>query len=328
MRSLDLHHHFIPPELLNYIEKNPVKTQAQVWREGQQIRLSFRQGWNVPVAPGHFDNEVRQRDMAAMGIDGAALSVAPVCFFYWLDGKIALETSRICNDWVAEQACKRQNLYPMATLPMQDPVLALAELERAHGQLGIKALEIAPVIQGVHLDDHRFWPLYDYCATNAILLFLHPQVMERRAEYERYYNGNLIGNPLETCIGLNHLLFGGVFQEFPELRVLAAHGGGYFPYQFGRLKHGYAVRPEPRVHLKKGPEDSLKNIYFDTIVHWAPALQFLTDCFGSDHVVIGSDYPFDMGDFRPVETVNQLRLTVKSREAICVKNAKALLQDK
>lgn len=200
MCNLDLHHHFIPPELLDYIQESPEWTQAQVLRKGSQIRLSFRQGWNVPVSPGHFDNEARQRDMAAMGIDGAAISVAPICFFYWLDEKIALETSRICNDWAAEQARIWPNLYPMATLPMQNPVLALAELERAHEQLGIKGLEIAPVIQGVQLDDRRFWPLYEYCSVNGILLFLHPQVMDRRPEYERYYGGNLIGNPLETSI--------------------------------------------------------------------------------------------------------------------------------
>lgn len=122
------------------------------------------------------------------------------------------------------------------------------------------------------------------------------------------------------------MIFGGVFQRFPNLRVLASHGGGYFPYQFGRLIHGYTVRPEPRVRDIKGPQHYLKNIYFDTITHWGPALQFLVDTFGADHVVLGTDYPFDMGDLSPLDRVEGIRLSEKALTAICSENAMSLLR--
>lgn len=326
--NIDMHHHFLPDTLVSYIDTHQKETQAKVIRTADNVMIRFDQGWQVPVYPGQYDPVVREKDLGEMRLDAAALSVAPICFFYWLDRNVAMETSRLCNDWVASMARSNDHIYPMATLPMQDIPMALEELKRAHELLGINALEIAPIIEGVELDDERFEPLYQYCEAHGILIYLHPQVMELRPEYRRYYNGNFIGNVLETCIGLNHLLFGGVFERHPELRVLASHGGGYFPYQFGRLMHGYSVRPEPKVSLKQSPEHYLKNIYFDTITHWVPSLQFLVDAFGADHVVIGTDYPFDMGDLHPMNKVDELRLTQEEREAICFRNAQKLLSGK
>lgn len=323
--NIDMHHHFIPEELIAYMEEHPEETGAQVVREDRQTMIRFRQGWKIPVDPGQFDMQVRGREMERMRLDAVALSVAPVCFFYWVEAETAAETSRLCNDWAAGQAKKHPNVYPMATLPMQNVPMVLAELKRAHEKLDMRAVEIAPVIEGVLLDDSRFDPIYQYCNDHGILLYLHPQVMEMRPEYRNYYNTNLIGNVLETCIGLNHMLFGGVFERFPELRVLASHGGGYFPYQFGRLIHGHKVRPEPKRKLEQPPAGGLKNIYFDTITHWLPSLQFLVDTFGADHVVIGTDYPFDMGDLSPMSLVDQLRLTQEQRDAVCWRNALRLL---
>lgn len=326
--NIDMHHHFLPETLISYIDTHQKETQARVLRGGEGLTLSFEQGWQVPVYPGQYDPAVWQRDMQEMRLDAAALSPAPICFFYWLDKETAAETSRLCNNWAAELAKSSSGVYPMATVPMQDIPLAMEELKRTHEDLGMRALEIAPIIEGVQLDDKRFEPIYSYCARHGILLYLHPQVMETRGEYERYYHANLIGNVLETCIGLSHLLFGGVFDRYPRLRVLASHGGGYFPYQFGRLAHGYAVRPEPKIRLRHSPEHYLKNIYFDTITHWVPSLQFLVDAFGPSQVVIGTDYPFDMGDMRPIDKIDRLRLPSGDRDAVCFLNAQALLGGK
>ena len=326
LMNIDMHHHFLPEELVSFIETHPQETQARIERTEDRTFICFQQGWKVPVDRGQYDFAARVRDMANMRLDAAVLSVAPICFFYWLDPVVTLETSRICNDWVAAQAKTHACMYPMATIPMQNIPMALSELRRAHEELGMQALEIAPIIQGVQLDDERFDPIYQYCNEHGILVYLHPQVMETRPEYEKYYNTNLIGNVLETCIGLNHMLFGGVFQRFPDLHVLASHGGGYFPYQFGRLMHGYAVRPEPKVRISKPPQQYLRNIYFDTITHWEPALQFLVDTFGASHVVIGTDYPFDMGDLSPMDRVEGIRLSEKALTAICSGNAMSLLR--
>lgn len=323
--NIDMHHHFLPEELIAYLEAHPEETGTNVIRTDQQTIIHFCQGWKIPVDPGQFDMRVRNCEMERMQLDAVALSVAPICFFYWIEAETTAEIARLCNDWIASQAVKYPNVYPMATLPMQNIPIALMELKRAHEELGMQAVEIAPIIEGIMLDDSCFDPIYQYCNDHGILLYLHPQVMERRLEYQNYYNTNLIGNVLETCIGLNHMLFGGVFERFHDLRVLASHGGGYFPYQFGRLIHGYNVRPEPKMRLHQLPVRGLENIYFDTITHWLPALQFLVDAFGADHVVIGTDYPFDMGDLSPMSLVDQLRLTREQRDAICWRNAQRLL---
>lgn len=323
--NIDMHHHFLPEELIAYLETHPEETGTKIVRTDQRAMIHFHQGWEIPVDSGQFDMQVRSREIGRMQLDAVALSIAPICFFYWIEAEITAEIARLCNNWIASQAMKYPNIYPMATLPMQNIPMALIELKRVHEKLGIRAVEIAPIIEGVMLDNRCFDPIYQYCNNNGILLYLHPQVMELRPEYQNYYNVNLMGNVFETCVGLNHMLFGGVFERFSNLRVLASHGGGYFPYQFGRLIHGYKVRPEPKIKLRQSPTKGLENIYFDTITHWLPALQFLVDAFGADHVVIGTDYPFDMGDSSPISLVDQLRLTQQQRDAICWQNAQRLL---
>ena len=130
-----------------------------------------------------------------------------------------------------------------------------------------------------------------------------------------------MGNVYQTNLGLHTLILGGVFEKYPKLKVFASHGGGYFPYQLGRLRHGYEVRTEPHKNISRSPETYVGNIYFDTITHWGAALQFLVDTFGSDHVMIGTDYPFDMGDYHPVEHLGEIRLTESQRQNIFWDNA-------
>jgi len=247
-------------------------------------------------------------------------------FFYDADSKAALGASQVCNDWAAEKVrAHKDRFIGMASLPMQDIDLALSELKRVREQLGMRAVQIAPIIEGVNLDDLRFDPIFQYCAEHGMLLLLHPRAHGKNIFYENYYNQNIIGNPLETSVALNRLIFGGVFERHPALKVLASHGGGYFPYQFGRMMHGYKARKEARVNIPASPEKYLGNIYYDSITHWVPPLQFLVDTFGADHVVIGTDYWLGMGDFEPLQKVDALRLTKAQREMIYSGNLLRLL---
>ena len=314
---IDAHHHFIPEPLIPYLEKNGDRLNVKIVEREDGRAIVHGEGMVDTLYAGQYDPSVMKADMDKMHIDAAVLSNSPANMFFWSDEEAALEVSRICNDWAAELARKEPGrFYAMATVPMQNVELSVKELERAHTQLGINAVEIAPIINGEYLDEQKFFPFYSYCADNDILLYLHPQVMERQPFFEKYYNINLIGNVLHTNIGLNCLLFGGVFEKYPNLKVLASHGGGYFPYQFGRLMHGYDVRKEPCVNISQPPSTFLKNIYFDSITHWSDSLQFLVDTFGADHVVIGTDYPFDMGDWDPMANVDKLRITKAQRDMI------------
>ena len=234
--------------------------------------------------------------------------------------------AKLCNDWVADFINKHPKQFGgMATLPMQDIEESLKELERAHNKLGLKAVEIAPVILGKNLDEEEFLPIFEMAEKYNILVYLHPYYVGVKQPYNKYYHTNTMGNPIETALGISHLIFGGIFEKYPGLKILTSHGGGYFPYQLGRLIHAYNVRPEPKVNISKPPEQYLKNIYYDTITHWAPAIEFLIKNFGADKVVIGTDYPYDMGDLNPMDILDKIALTVEEREKIQQGNITELL---
>ncbi|MBR3640998.1 MAG: amidohydrolase [Oscillibacter sp.] len=324
--KIDAHSHFIPDTLLEMIRKDGAFCNTEIIDVDGKPFIRHFEGFQYPMFEGFYKPEVKLADMAKMGLDHTVLSVSPGTFYYWIDAGAALETSKICNDWVSDLSKKDPAHFSgMATIPMQDIPAALKELERAHEKLGLNALEIAPVINEKNLDEKEFFPIYEYCAANGILIALHPYYIGVKPQFARYYNTNLIANVLETNMGINSLIFGGAFEQFPALRVLAAHGGGYFPYQLGRLVHGYEVRNEAKVNIPKAPDQYLDNLYYDTITHWLPPLQFLADTFGADHVVIGTDYPYDMGDYQPVEHVKALRLTDAERELIFGGNVEKLL---
>ena len=311
---------------IRFIRENPEATRKEYRTiDGRECLVYLDNQFVQPVYPIYYDDEIRFQKMDQMGIDMAVLSISPAHFNYELDTSVAAETSRIINDWMGQ----KQNEYPkrnrgMMTLPMQDPVTALVELERAHTTYGLKGLEIAAQILDNNLDDPRLFPIFAYCADHGIIVSLHPYFATVNPLFWKYYTNNLVQFPLQTCMGIAHLMFGGVLERLPNLKVIAYHGGGHFPYQFGRLEHGYVVRSEPKECISREPAEYLRQIYYDTITHSTPALQFLVDTFGADHVLIGTDMPYDMGDPCPVQTVNSLRLTDSERKAIGSCNAAQL----
>ncbi len=325
--KIDAHNHFLPDTVIEHIRKHKDRFQTEVVVKDGREFLWDHAGILYPLYREYYDLEAKTADLDKMGVDMAVLSIVPNAYYYWIDGEAALEIHRMSNDWVsAFCAAHPERFRGMASIPMQEPELALEELRRAHETLGLNALAIAPMINETHLDAEAFDPIYQYCGEHEILLHLHPCFSKCREELRSYYNTNLVGNVYQTNLGLNHLIFGGVFEKHPGLKVFASHGGGYFPYQMGRLRHGYSVREEPHAHISKSPELYADHLYFDTITHWPAALQFLADQFGSDHVLLGTDYPFDMGDYQPVEHVEALRLTARERRDICGGNAARLFR--
>lgn len=325
--KVDAHNHFFPDTLAEYIKKNGNKVNTEIILKDGVEFVKHKEGSMYPFFAGFYSREKKLEDMEKMGIGHAVLSVNPGCFYYWLNADIAYETSRMCNDWVVEFVAKDPiHFSGMATIPLQDIDLALRELQRAHEQLGLNGLEIGSVINGKNIDEKEFFPIYEYCEKHGILIALHPYYIGDKENYTKYFNTNLVANVLETNMAINSLIFGGAFERYPNLKVLCAHGGGFFPYQLGRMMHGYKVRKEPKVNISRSPETYLGGIYYDTITFWEPALDFLVKNFGADHVVIGTDYPYDMGDFKPVEHVNQLRIDANERRQIYEENIKRLMK--
>ena len=248
------------------------------------------------------------RDMEERKLAFSILSATPFAFFYEIEEGLAVELARYQNDQLAEMVKRYPASFAaMATLPLQAPAAALKELDRAINKLGLRGIEIGSHVAGRELGDNAFWPVYELLEKQGLPMFIHPHHVAGMDRLQEFYLSNLIGNPLDTTIAAANLIFSGVLEKYPNLKVILAHGGGQLPYIFGRLEHGYQVRPECRDFIHKSPRQFLGNFYFDILTHSDEALRYLVSLAGSDHVLLGTDYPYDMGDNVPVETV--LRLT-------------------
>jgi aminocarboxymuconate-semialdehyde decarboxylase len=189
----------------------------------------------------------------------------------------------------------------------------------------MRGIEIGSNINGKYLDDPDLWPFYEKAQRLGTFIFVHPINVAGLERMQKYHLRNLIGNPLDTSLAIASIIFGGVLESFPRLKFCFAHAGGFTPYQQGRLERGYHVRSECKT-ISKPPIEYIKLLYFDTITHYAPALSYLIETVGSDHVLMGSDYPFDMGDPNPVSTVKDLKtISNPEKRKVLGKNAIRLL---
>jgi aminocarboxymuconate-semialdehyde decarboxylase len=266
------------------------------------------------------------RDMDEKRIGVTILSSTPFAFFYEVESDLAMELARYHNDQLSEMVKKHPDSFvAVATLPLQVPDEAVKELERAVKQLGLRGVEIGSNVAKRELGDEAFWPIYKALEELDVPMFIHPHHVAGLDRLMDFYLNNLIGNPLDTTIAATRLIFSGTLEKFPKLKVVLAHGGGQFPFIFGRIEHGYKVRPEPKEKVHQPPRAFLKNLYFDTITHNPDALRYLIAFAGSDHVLLGSDYPYDMGDPDPVQTVSKLSgIKASDRRKIMRENAIAL----
>jgi len=308
LKTIDIHNHFIPRDCFGMTDKAGVKYGESIVkdRSGRELLVGFGLQFEPPVAQQMYDPQRRIEDMDKIGLDMQVISIAP-SFHYSIDADLALSFTRRENDGIAEVV----KAYPdrfigMATVPMQDIGKAIKELERAVHELGMRAVEINSNINGRNLGEQEFWPLYEYVQALDIPIFVHPHHVAGAERMQKYLLTNLIGNPLETSLAIASIIFEGVLEKFPRLKLIFAHGGGNIPYIRGRIEHGYQVVPECHKAIPKPPSEYLKLMYFDTITHSAPALSYLIDTIGADRVMLGSDYPFPMGDPDPIQSVRNL----------------------
>ena len=190
----------------------------------------------------------------------------------------------------------------------------------------MRGAEILSHADGRNLDDPSLFPFFEKAAELRVPLFMHPHTGLTTDRLGSYYFGNLVGLPTETAIAAGSLIFGAVIDRLPNLVVILAHGGGYFPYQLGRLDHGWEVREEGKVHLKRKPSEAARQLYCDSLIHSTPSLAFLVSRFGSDRVVIGTDHPFDMGCYTPLQELQKLRLSPPAERQIRGGNLRPLLR--
>lgn len=321
---IDTHHHIIPKNLVDLVRKGDSRFDAEVQTIDGQEWMVHKQGYKYPLFNKFYDSASKKEDMKTGKLDKIILSPAPPTFNYWLNDTTAKEVAILVNDGIAEMMAENTQVYrAMATVPMQNPQLAVQELERVHKQYGIKAVELGTSIEGVNLDDPKFLPFFEAADAMGITLFLHPYYVGDKSGLSKYYFTNLVGNPLDTAVAAGSLIFGGVLDRFKNLKVMLAHGGGYMPYQIGRFDKGYRERKESRT-CENLPSSYLNRFYFDTLTFSPKPLEFLVNLAGEDNVVLGSDYPFDMGTLTPVDIVNECNFSEQVKAKILSKNAKFL----
>lgn len=273
------------------------------------------------------DVEARLADMDGMGVDMMALTPSPPRGFYKLDEKLADEIARAINDDVAQVAADHPRRFvACGNVPLQHPELAARELERGMREKGLKGVRIGTNIAGEELGDAKFDPFWAAAERLGAAVFLHPQGFTQPDRLQDYFMANAVGQPLETTLALAQMIFGGVFERFPKLKLCAAHGGGYFPFYLGRFEQAYEQRVECRKNIGRPPSHYVKRIWFDTVVFRPEAIAYLVDLVGVEKVMMGTDSPYDMGENHPVELVERTPgLDAAQKAAILGGNARRFL---
>lgn len=327
--NIDFHSHVIPQTFVSAIEAAPARIAARIEGQGATRRVVHDQGYVYPLFPEFIDVGAKLAAMDRKGIDVSVLSPAPPTFTYWAERDVAVDVNRLVNDGIAEMvAVAPDRLRGMGIVPMQHPDAAVEELERIVKVHGFRAVEIGTGIEGAKLSEPRFRSVLRRAQDLGVFVFAHPYYVGNKSGLEDYYLTNLVGNPLETALMVADLMFSGTLDELPDLKIGLAHGGGFVPYQIGRLVHGHKVRSETRTKSASSPLDLLRRFYFDSVVFEPQALGFLVGLVGAEHVFLGTDAPFDMGDETPMQTLTDAPgLTEVQRAQVASGTARALLQE-
>jgi len=327
--KVDIHCHYLNPEVAAKVAHlNPAPHEPSV-RFANALTREVNVKQMKDRAPMLSDVEVRLRHMDRMGIDIQAVSPAPNQTYYWTDPGLGAELARAVNERLAQIAARWPDRFVgLGTVPLQDPGLAVSELEYAVEKLGLRGVEINPSVNGMDLTDMKL-NLEDFFRKAEDLnsvIFMHPIGFTQGERLMDHYFNNVIGNPLETTVAASHLIFDGVMERHPKLKVVLPHAGGYLAHYWARMDHAWKARPDCRTVIKKKPSKSLEKFYFDTIAFDPGMLEHLIERFGAGHVLLGTDYPYDMGVEDPVGFINKIsKLSSKDKDKIMGQNAARLL---
>lgn len=322
MFKIDIHSHYIPEKFIKMVKAKEPFLSAKLTNKNGIEFMEHDQGYAYPLFKGFYDIKYRLKEMEKLKLDMVALSSAPPLFYYDADEETSKKVVQLINDNIAEIV----SVYPdkfigIGNVSLQYVDIAIQQLEYVVKYLGFHSIQIGSNIEGKQLDSPELIPFFAKAEELDVLIIVHPYYVGSKNALEKYYLTNLIGNPLDTTLAIAHLIFGGVLDKFPKLKFCFVHGGGFLPYQIGRLEHGYEVRNEPKLNGAKPPSNYFKQLYFDTILFDKRALRYLVDFAGYRQVMMGTDYPFDMGESNPVEFIESSIKSIDSRNAILGGNA-------
>jgi aminocarboxymuconate-semialdehyde decarboxylase len=324
MLAIDIHTHILPRELPRWAER---------FGYGGFIELAHeRPGCAKMQIDGRFFREIdencwsaerRIEECDANGVQVQVLSTVPVMFSYWARPEHGYEVARFLNDHLAELVRAHPKRFAgLGTLPLQSPDHAVSELERCVQQLGLLGVEIGSHVNDWNLNAAELFPVFQRAEELGVAVFVHPWDMLGKKELDQYWMQWLVGMPAETTRAIVSLIFGGVLEKLPNLRIAFAHGGGSFPATIGRIEQGFRCRPDLcAIHNGVNPREYLRRIYVDALVHDPHSLHYLIDQLGSDRVALGSDYPFPLGEAVPGALIRSLGLPRETEEDLLFRTA-------
>jgi aminocarboxymuconate-semialdehyde decarboxylase len=327
--TVDFHCHIFVPAIERLVAALPEKAA-----EVQQLAITsgaasadHNRRVMLPAAVPKLTNlETRLQDMDAMGVDLQVISPTATQYYYWTDRDLSTVLVKEQNEAIASVCAKHpERLTGLGNVSLQYPDLAAAQLDYLVKGLGLKGAVISSSVNGESLGGELLRPFWRKAQDLGCVVFIHPFGTTMGTRLDRFYLSNLVGQPLETTIALSELIFSGTLDRCANVKIVAAHGGGYLPTYIGRSDHGFKVRPEAAA-CAKAPHEYLKSIWFDSVVYDGLALRHLIDRVGVNQVVVGTDYPFDMGDYAPHDLVSSLpSLTDEECGALLGGNALHLL---
>ncbi len=308
--KIDLHTHILPPSWPDLQKRYGYGGFVQLEHHGPGCaRLLIDGKLFRDIADNCWDPERRLADCRETGVDVQVLSTVPVMFSYWARPEHTHDLARLLNDHLAEVVARYPRRFvALGTLPMQAPDLAILELNRCVKKLGFPGVQIGSHVNGWNLNHPNLLPIFQRAEQLGAAVFVHPWDMAGKDRMQEYWLNWLVGMPAETCLAICSLIFGGVLERLPKLRVCFAHGGGSFPGTLGRIEQGFKMRPDlVAVDNAKNPREYLKRIFVDSLVHDADALRLLLKQFGPERIALGTDYPFPLGENAPGKLIKSMK---------------------
>jgi len=325
--KIDGHRHIILPEAIEVAGKlDPVRS-AEIYppaihETSQEINRKKNVVWNRKM----YDFDENIADLKAAGMDMSVLQPTQTMFFYWAESSAAAELNRMVNEYTAREVRKHaDHCFGLATIPLQDVNLAVSELTYAIKELGLKGVVIGSNVNGQGFDEQQFLPFFEKVEALDVPIFIHPFNPGGIERVRKYYLANFLAYPLESAIAAAKLVFGGVLDRYPGLKICLSHAGGVLPFLLGRLEHGQSVRPEAQENCRHPFSHYLKNFYVDTITFRPDTLRFVLEIMPEGHVFMGTDYPYDMADTDPIGSVAAAVADETQRANICGQNIAKVL---
>ena len=319
MFKIDIHTHILPGNLNKltktfsdprFLQLDKLDEQNAILKKDQQ---SFRKvGCNCWHAPE------RIKDCNKTDVDMQVLSTIPVLFSYWADDAECLKLSQFLNDHISHIVQENPEYFlGLGTIPMQNTDLAIEEMDRCVNELKFPGIEIGSNVNGKNLSEEAFHSIFKHAEKIGCSIFVHPWEMMGQSDMKKYWLPWLVGMPAETSRAICSIIFGGILDKYPALKIAFAHGGGAFPFTIGRIEHGFNVRPDLcAIDNERLPSSYLEHIYVDSLVHDEKAMSFLIDTLGENQIAMGSDYPFPLGEHHPGKLIEGMNLSDSTKQRL------------